>query len=151
MNGIRYKILTAAAVTAAIFLGTSFGIAFSDQKEAIVKDLVCRRTDAMSGYFASKLSYWEAGTQLKEAEAGKQLETDLKKMRDFFRTDIEQVNAYEIQNIEFTLKDEEMICAVVEIVWTAEGLDGEEQFATTHSVICEKEKGESDYKLVHFF
>ncbi|MGN1414499.1 MAG: hypothetical protein ACI4WY_09675 [Anaerovoracaceae bacterium] len=151
MKGIRYKILAAAAVTAAIFLGTSSGIAFSDQKEKIVEDLVCRRTDAMSGYFASKLSYWEAGTQLKETESGIQLETDLKKMREFFRTDIEQVKAYEIRNIEFTLKGEDILCAVVEISWTAEGLDGEDRFETTHSVICERQAGKSDYKLVQFF
>ena len=151
MKRIRYKILAAAAVAAAIILGTSFGMASSDQQEAIVEDLVCRRTDAMSGYFASKLSYWEAGAQLREAEAGMQLETDLKKMRDFFRTDIEQVKAYEIRNIEFTLKEEDMLCAIVEIAWTAEGLDGEAQFETNHSVICEKQTGEIDYKLVHFF
>lgn len=151
MEGIRYKILTAAAVITAIFLGTSSGIAFSDQQEDIVADLVCRRTDAMSGYFASKLSYWEAGTLLRETEAGNLLETDLKKMREFFRTDIEQVKEYEIRNVDFTLKDEDILCAVVEIEWLAEGLDGEDRFETTHSVICEKQEGESDYKLVHFF
>ena len=151
MEKNRYKILTSAAVIAAIFLGTSSGIAFSNQEENIVTDLVCRRTDAMSGYFASKLSYWEAGMQLRETEAGNLLETDLKKMRDFFRTDIEQVKEYEIRNVDFTLKDEDILCAVVEIEWLAEGLEGEERFETTHSVICEKQTAESDYKLVHFF
>ena len=151
MERIRYKILTSAAVIAAIFLGTSSGIAFSNQEKNIVEELVCRRTDAMSGYFASKLSYWEAGTQLRETEAGNLLETDLKKMRDYFRTDIEQVKDYEIRNVDFTLKDGDVLCAVVKIEWLAEGLEGEERFETTHSVICEKQTGESDYKLVHFF
>ena len=76
---------------------------------------------------------------------------NLKKMRDYFRTDIEQVKEYEIRNVDFTLKDGDVLCAVVKIEWLAEGLEGEERFETTHSVICEKQTGESDYKLVHFF
>ena len=151
LQKISPAILVSAAVLAAILLGTSYGLAFSNENENVVIDLVSRRTDAMSGYFASKLSYWESGSILKEAESGELLAQDLKKMRDFFRTDIEQVKEYEILRVDFTLEDDEILCAVVDIHWLTEGIEGEERLVTSHSVICEKQSGDSDYKLVHFF
>lgn len=143
--------LISMIVMAVILSGSASGLAFGDRKEDTVRELVSRRTDAMSGYFASKLSYWEAGRQLREIEEGRLLEEDLKSMREYFRTDIEQVREYEILNVDFTVKKEDVLCAIVEIQWETEGLGGVECFSGDYSVICEKNQDAEVYKLVHFF
>ena len=151
MKRMAPAMLISMIVMAAILSGSASGLAFGDRKEDTVRELVSRRTDAMSGYFSSKLSYWEAGRQLRKMEEGRLLEEDLKNMREYFRTDIEQVREYEILNVNFTMKEEDILCATVEIQWETEGLDGVDCFTEFYSVICERNPEEDEYKLVHFF
>ena len=143
-------LFAAAAIFAAVLLGTSSGLACS-REETVVRNLVSLRIDAMNGYFSSQMSYKEAGELLKEAEADTLLQEDLKQMREFFRTDIGKVETFDIQNITFSVQEEDMLGAVVEICWRTEELDGSDCFTVSHSVICEKKNGEDDFKLVHFF
>jgi len=135
-------------VALALFLLTSAGTS-APPEEKIVRELVYLRCDAMSRYFASEMSYWEAGSQLREAETGRLLEEDLAGLREFFRTDIDQVTACRIKEVDFSYSDEDLLCAVVEIMWETEGLEGADCFTADYSVICEK-SGET-FKLVQFF
>ena len=146
----RKSAVTAAAVMiAAVLIYTSAGAAAEENNDETVRRLVSMRTDAMNGYFASELSYWEAGDMLREAETGRLLHEDLKCLKQYFRTDIEEVTAYEIKEVIFSYESSDLLCAVVKIHWKTAGIEGEESFTLDYSAICEKE--EEKFKLVQFF
>lgn len=136
------------AVTAVIGLATAMASAGGDD-EQIVEELISKRTDAMSRFYASEINLKEAETLLKETEKGLLLETDLENLKNYFRTDIEPVTEYHFVGIEFTEKEEDLLCADVTMDWETAGMEGSERTRAYYSVICEKE-GDS-FKLVQFF
>jgi len=138
-----------AAASACLVLFTSAGVSVKTPEEVIVRQLVSQRNEAMSRYFASEISCWEAGQELREVETGRLLEEETASLREYFRTDIDQVMVFEIREVDFSYISEDLLCAVVQIRWETAGLEGEECFTEDYSVICEK-VGNS-FKLVQFF
>ena len=132
-----------------IGLGLATALASAGDDEDVVKTLISKRTDAMNGFFASELNYKEAEALLVEAEAGRLLEEDLQHLKDYFRTDIEYIESYQISQVEFTEAEENLLCANVTIDWELEGMQGEERYRCDYSVICEK-YGDT-FRLVQFF
>ena len=156
--------LIGTAVILAILIGaTSIGMAGIETEEEMVSRLVCQRNDAMIGYFANELSFWDAKKILMETESGTLLEEDLDSLRAYFCTDIDEVRSYEIENVEIHYADEELICGVVDISWETLGLEGEDAFCVKYSVICQAEyqdeaqnpkmaeNSQKTYKIVQFF
>ena len=136
------------AITAIVGLATAMASGGRDE-EQIVEELISKRTDAMSRFYASEIDLKEAETLLKETEKGSLLEKDIENLRSYFRTDIEPVIKYQFTEIEFTEKEEDLLCADVTMDWETGGMEKNEKIRTYYSVICEKE-GDS-FKLVQFF
>ena len=136
------------AITAIVGLATAMASGGRDE-EQIVEELISKRTDAMSRFYASEIDLKEAETLLKETEKGSLLEKDIENLRSYFRTDIEPVIKYQFTEIEFTEKEEDLLCADVTMDWETGGMEKNEKIRAYYSVICEKE-GDS-FKLVQFF
>lgn len=128
---------------------TALAFAGGDDRKDVVVKLVSGRTDAMNGFYGSQISYWEAARQLREVETGRLLDEDIDRLKNYFRTDIEYIEDYEIKKVTFTESGEDMLCAVVEMDWQISGTGGIESLNHCYSVICEKE-GDA-FKLVQFF
>ena len=144
----KRKIKYAAAIIAA-FLFFGCAAAFPGSEEAIVESLVRQRTDAMAGFFAGQVGREEAIETLNYVETDLLREKDVANIDAYFRTDIEQVRAYEFESIRITDAEDELICAEVTIKWESEGLEGKEEFSHTYDVICVYE--ENRYKLAQFY
>lgn len=162
-NKLLPGLIGCAVILALIIAATSAGMAGIETEEELVERLVCLRNDAMIGYFASQLDWWEARKMLEEAEAGQALESDLEALRGFFRTDIDEITRYEITDIKLNYSSEDLICALVTISWETAGLDGEAKFPAAYSVICQAEEvqpekeektaenSQKTFKIVEFF
>ncbi len=133
----------------AVVLGLFTVMASGSSVKSDIKTLVEQRTDIMNGYYCGHITYREAINQISDVETGRLLEEDLLAMREFFQTDIEEINQYKISKIEITGMDETLICAVVTIIWQLNGTGGKESFEKVYSVIIEKK--DKSYKLVQFF
>lgn len=143
----KRRLVCIAAVSLIVIFTTAFAIAGSE--EAIVKSLICQRTDTLSGFYAGEIDREYAVEKIKSIETSHLMEEDLQNIDLYFRTDIEQVKKYSITRIDITQSDEDMICADVSIRWQSEGIQGKEEFNCNYSVICCKE--ENAYKLAQFF
>ena len=139
------KKLLAVLVAALLILVLTSG----SDIETDMADLVRARTDIMNGYFCGHINYSDALEKIKEIEKGRLLEEDIQAMRDFFQTDIEEVNEYEIREVLLTNQDEEVVSGFVTVDWKVSGIDGKENFEQIYSVIMEKD--EKNYKLIQFF
>lgn len=137
-----------AAVATIIGLATAMASA-GGKEEQIIEELISKRTEAMSRFYASEINYKEAEILLKETEKGQLLATDLENLKNYFRTDIEPIIEYQLVGIDFTEKEEDLLCADVTIDWETGGLEGAEKTRAYYSVICEKE--DDSFKLVQFF
>ena len=144
MKQIKKKIIAAGAAAVLALLLTSG----SDVKGEMA-ELVKMRTDIMNGFFCGQISYYDALAQIKSVEKGRLLEEDILAMKEYFQTDIEEVNNYKIRDIEITNADENLVCAVVSVDWEVSGIAGKEKITEIYSVIMEKD--EKSYKLVQFF
>ena len=144
MKHLLKKVLILAVVIAVLSLMTSG----SDVKGQMA-DLISARIDVMNGYFCGHINYYDALEQIRQVEMGRLLDEDVQAMRDYFQTDIEQVNKYKIKDIELTNGDENLVCAVATIAWQVSGTEGTEEIEEIYSVIMEKD--EKNYKLVQFF
>ncbi len=142
-----------AGISAVLLLYTSaaaFAESFSHaNNQAVVKQLVMARIDAMNRFYASEMSYIEASGELRKVESGQLLDEDTTNLRRYFRTDIEEVQSYEIMQITLKEQTENLLCADVEILWNVSGLDGPDELRITYFAACEK-AGET-FKLVEFF
>lgn len=130
-----------------VLITTAFAIANSN--EDIVKDLICQRTDTLGLYYAGKINKKEAMTKISSITTDFLKEEDLANLEKYFQCDLEQLVDYKITEINVNYSDDEVICAMVNIDWKANGLKGEDNFSHTYSVICKKE--EKMYKLAQFF
>lgn len=143
----RRRALCLSAICIIVMFTAAFTIASSE--EAVVKDLICQRTDTLSGFYAGNIEKEDAVNKIKSIEMSHLMEEDIENIDLYFRTDIERVKKYSIKDLHITQSDEDIICADVEIEWQSEGLPGEENFTCSYKVICAKE--ENVYKLAQFF
>ena len=128
-----------------------FGSAYANanSSENIVEDLVCKRIDTLSLYYAGQADEDETKEIIEEITTGHLRDEDLSNIHTYFQTEIEQIQKYEITKIDVTKADETMICAYVTIQWETKTLKGDDNFTHIYSVICENEK--NSYKLLQFF
>lgn len=136
-------------IVACFILVTTTAIAMPTSEERIIEDLITTRNETLSEFYDGGLSIEEAGKTIKEIESGLLMEQDLDNLERYFQTDIDQVDGFEIKNIEVTKSDEDMICATVFIKWDIETVTGSDSFLCDYSVIVKKEK--NSYKLVQFY
>lgn len=118
-------------------------------EEAIVENLICRRTDALSLYYAGEVNKEKTMETINTVTTDFLRDEDLENLEKYFQCDLEQVLDYEIEDIDITYSDDDVICAFVTINWKSEGVKGRDDFSHTYSVICEKE--ENLLKLSQFF
>lgn len=122
--------------------------------KSIVSSAISQRTDTMNDYYSGKMSYKEACNKLAKIEAGGILEEDVKALKSFFGTDIEEIVDYEIDEIEINYEDEDVICALVSIKWEIGSGDGlyrgseVQNVVGSYSVILENK--DNIFKLVQF-
>jgi len=148
----RLFIVIAGISTVLILYASAAALAESytlANNQAIVKQLVMGRIDAMNRFYASEISYMEASAALRSVEAGHLLEEDSTSLRRYFRTDIEEIQTYTISRIELKDRTADFLCAEVDIQWNVTGLDGAETLENTYFAMCEKD-GEK-FKLTEFF
>ncbi len=142
-----------AGISAALVLyasASAFAESFTlANHQAIVKQLVMARIDAMNRFYASEMNYMEAAGELRRVESGDLLAEDTTNLRRYFRTDIEEVKSYRITQITIKEQTENLLCAAVEIQWDVSGLDGDDVLENEYFVICEK--ASETFKLVEFF
>ena len=124
-------------------------IASAGGEEAVVRELICRRTDTLSGFYAGEIDKKEAVETIQSIESGHLMEEDLQNIELYFQTDIEQVREYFITSIDIEEADEDIIYGYVTIKWKVEGIAGKEEFLYEYSIICSKE--DNVYKLEQFF
>ena len=136
-------------IIALVVIMTASAYANANSSSKIVEDLVCRRIDALSMYYSGQAEERETREQIEQITTGFLRESDLNNIHTYFQTEIEQIDKYEITEIDITKEDETMICAYVTIDWEAKSLKGDDNFTHIYSVICEKEK--NSYKLLQFF
>lgn len=144
---MRKKTAVLAAVLLFMGIFTANSAACSD--EAIVENLICRRTDALSLYYAGEVNKEKTMETIKAVTTDFLRDEDLENIEKYFQCDLEQLVDYEIEDIDITYSDGDVICAFVTITWKSEGLKGREDFSHTYSVICEKE--ENLHKIAQFF
>lgn len=144
---MRKKTAILAAVLLFMGIFTVNSAACSD--EAIVEDLICRRTEALSLYYAGEVNKEQTMETIKAVTTDFLRDEDLENLEKYFQCDLEQLMDYEIEDIDITYSDGDVICAFVTIKWKSEGLKGRDDFSHTYSVICEKE--ENLLKLSQFF
>ncbi len=136
------------AITLCVLGVTAYSLSGSD--EAIVDNLICQRTDTLNDFYGGRLGKAETVEIIERIETEHQKEEDLQNINLYFQTDIEQVQAYEIEDIDITYTDEDMICANVTMGWILGELDeNEDEIEVSYSVICKRE--ENMYKLAQFF
>ncbi len=85
--------------------------------EGIVKNALCKRTNAMNDFYLGKLTYQEACEKLSEIEQGRLLDDDRNSLKSFFGTDIEEVVGYDVRDIVIHYEDYEVICAFLSFEW----------------------------------
>ena len=123
--------------------------------EGIVKNALCKRTNAMNDFYLGKLTYQEACEKLSEIEQGRLLDDDRNSLKSFFGTDIEEVVGYDVRDIVIHYEDEEVICAFLSVEWQVNGADGLyrdsdlQKNVVNYSVILEKR--DNIFKLVKFY
>lgn len=135
--------------TVAVIILAATILASAGGEEEIVKDLIKKRTDILSDFYAGRSEKKEAIEAIEEIEGGHLLKEDLQNINLYFQTDIEQTKKYDFEEVIITNSDSDIICADVTILWEAEGLSGSETFEVTYNVICELK--DDSYKLVQFF
>lgn len=134
----------------ALILSMTTAFAFAGNEKDELHFLIAQRTEAMNGYFSSQLGYQQAKAMLQEVEADQLLARDLADLHAYFRTDIELIEQVEIEEIEITESDAQLLCARVRMNWQVAGMDGEtETISHTYSAIARRSEG--SLKLVHFF
>lgn len=122
--------------------------------KSIVSSAISQRTDTMNDYYSGKMSYKEACGKLAKIETGGILEEDIKALKSFWGTDIEEIVDYKIDEIEINYEDDDVICAFVSIKWKINGGDGlyrgseVQNIVGSYSVILENK--ENIFKLVQF-
>ena len=113
--------------------------------EGIVKNALCKRTNAMNDFYLGKLTYQEACEKLSEIEQGRLLDDDRNSLKSFFGTDIEEVVGYDVRDIVIHLSVE----------WQVNGADGLyrdsdlQKIVGNYSVILEK--SDNIFKFVQFY
>lgn len=121
----------------------------------LIENLVGQRIEIMNAFFNGDMNARDASEALRRVERGRLLAEDLQAMKDYFQTDVEEILDYRITVPKITYQDEDIITALVQVVWTTKGLPlGEEEEAVRtdeayYSVILEK--SENSYKIVQFF
>lgn len=138
-----------ATILAVFILCTVLASGGEKEPEDIIKHLIRERTEIMNEYFCGHINYDEASDRIREIEKDSLLQEDIRALKDYFQTDIEEVTDFEISNLEITYSDEDMVCAVATITWEVHGTSGNELIDEIYSVIMEKD--EKNYKLVQFF
>jgi len=146
---MKHLLKKTAVVLLAVFICIALFSFKSDNNEKIITELVCERTDIMEGYFCGQINLNDAVRAIKQIEKGRLLEEDIRNMKEFFQTDIEAVSMYEVTGTEITYKDENLVCAVMSILWETHGINGKDKTEEVYSVIMEK--SENSFKLVQFF
>ena len=123
--------------------------------EGIVKNALCKRTNAMNDFYLGKLTYQEACEKLSDIEQGRLLDDDRNSLKSFFGTDIEEVVGYDVRDIVIHYEDEEVICAFLSVEWQVNGADGLyrdsdlQKIVGNYSVILEK--SDNIFKFVQFY
>lgn len=144
---MRKKTAILAAVLLLMGIFTVNSAACSD--EAIVEELICRRTEALSLYYAGEVNKEKTMETIESVTTDFLRDEDLENLEKYFQCDLEQLVDYEIEDIDITYSDGDVICAFVTINWKSEGLKERDDFSHTYSVICEKE--ENLHKIAQFF
>lgn len=123
--------------------------------EGIVKNALCKRTNAMNDFYLGKSTYQEACERLSKIEQGRLLDEDRNSLKSFFGTDIEEVVDYDVQDIVIHYEDEDVICAFLSVEWQVNGADGLyrgsdlQKIVGNYSVILEK--NDNIFKFVQFY
>ena len=121
----------------------------------LIENLVGQRIEIMDAFFNGDMNARDASEALRRVEGGRLLEEDLQAMKDYFQTDVEEILEYRITVPKITYQDEDIITALVRVVWTTKGIplgeedDGVYTDEAYYSVILEK--SENSYKIVQFF
>ncbi len=138
-----------------LLVGMTATLVSGAERSDLIENLVGQRIEIMNAFFNGGMKVRDASEALRRVEHGRLLEEDLQTMRDYFQTDVEQVVDYQVTVPKITYQDEEVITALVQVVWTTKGLPcGEEEDVLStdeayYSVILEK--SENSYKIVQFF
>lgn len=143
----RGILLLHAFIIVCMYITTSFATTYS--QEEIIKSLICQRTDTLNMYYAGQANKKDTMEKIELITTDYLKESDLQNLENFFQCDLERPVGYEFAKIDITYSDDDVICALVTIDWTSEGIKGRENFSHTYSIICEKE--ENLYKLAQFF
>lgn len=133
----------------ALLMTTATAFAFAASEEKTIETLIAGRIEAMNGFFSSQLAYKEAEEYLRQVEGGSLLTEDLHALRTYFRTDVDRITDWEIEEIKITAKDDDVLCAWVTIAWETADLEGIAKIRESYSVICAQTDG--TYRLVQFF
>ena len=135
-------------MTAVIFTGVIEATEETKKSEVIV-ELVTKRAEAMSRYFAGVAEYSLAEELLRDIESGELLADDLLNLSAYTNTDIDQILYCQVTEVLITDEDEFYITADVTVEWMTCGLDGTGVMDVTYAVVCEKQG--NTLKLVGFF
>lgn len=144
---MKKGILCIFIVLLCIVLATVYAMAGSN--EQIVERLIRQRTDTLSLYYSGQADKSDTKKVIENITTDYLRDEDLMNIDRYFHSEVDQVRAYEILDIDVFSADEDIICAYVTINWKAAGLDGKDDFTYKYSTICKKE--ENLYKLAQFF
>ncbi len=144
---MKKGILCIFIVLLCIVLATVYAMAGSN--EQIVERLIRQRTDTLRLYYSGQADKSDTKKVIENITTDYLRDEDLMNIDRYFHSEVDQVRAYEILDIDVFSADEDIICAYVTINWKAEGLDGKDDFTYKYSTICKKE--ENLYKLAQFF
>ncbi len=149
------KLLCKRLLLVILLVGMAATLVSGAGRSDLIENLVGQRIEIMDAFFNGDMNARDASEALRRVERGRLLEEDLQALKDYFQTDVEEILGYRITVPKITYQDEDIITALVRVVWTTKGLPrGEEDEAVYtdeayYSVILEK--SENSYKIVQFF
>lgn len=89
-----------------------------------MKSLISQRIDILDEYYSNKTDFDDSRDKLEKVEAGSLLKKDVRAMKDYQATDLDQVTDYRIRMQSCRKTSYGIIKGKVEISWIMRGYDG---------------------------